>query len=126
MSGDWKSRIARRPLLASLAGVLGVAAVGGLAYETSSLFRRPYRPTPYDDLLTQLPDRDSAAKLGTAVLKHGFDAKSAADALRHKLGHASLAQVVERDIARGELVEIHGWLLPVTLTTLAALAAQAQ
>ncbi len=128
MSGGWKSQIARRPLLAGLLGALGLGIAGGLVYEAPFLMHRRYKRTPFDDLLSQLADRDSAEKLGAAVLAQepGFDAQNTARALRRKMGKASLAQIVARDIAQGQLFEVHGWVLPETLTMLSALAAKAQ
>ncbi len=128
MSAGWTSQIARRRLLAGLLGALGLGIAGGLAYKAPSLMGHRYKRTPFDDLLSQLADRDSAGKLGAAVLAQepGFDAQKAARALRAKLSKTPLAQIVARDVAQGRLVEVHGWVLPETLTTLSALAAMAQ
>jgi hypothetical protein len=128
VSGGQQSGLGRRPLLAGFLGAMGLGVAGGLVYETPKLFRRRYKPTPYDDLLAQLGDRDSAAKLGSAVLadEPHFDAASAVRALRLKIAGGSFTQAVTGDIVHGQLVEVRGWVLPVTLTTLAALAAKVQ
>jgi hypothetical protein len=125
MSGGRHSGLGRRPLLAGFLGALGLGVAGSLVYETPKLFRHRYKPTPYDGLLAQLDDRDSAVKLGAAVLAEEphFDAKNAARALRLKIGRGSFAQAVTGDIVHGQLVDVQGWVLPATLTSLAALAA---
>lgn len=125
---SWKSDIARRPLLAALLGAVGIGVAGGLIYEAPALFHRRYRRTQFDDLLSLLADRESAAKLGAAVLaaQPGFEPQSEAAALRRKIGEGTLAQAVADDIAHDRLVEIHGWLVPATLASLSALAAKAQ
>lgn len=125
---SWKSDIARRPVLAAVLGALGIGVAGGLIYEVPTLFHRRYPRTPFDDLLSLLADRESATKLGAAVLavRPGFDPQAEASALRRKIGDGSLAQAVADDIASNHLVEIHGWLIPATLASLSALAAKAR
>ena len=124
---SWKTDIARRPLLASLAGFFGVAVAGGLAYEGVHVFGRRYPRTKYDDLLDQLPDRESAIKLGRTAItqaKADFDAKAAAHSLRFGAGKGSVSRAVETDIAAGRLAEIQGWVLPLSLVMVAAIAAE--
>jgi len=130
---SWKTDIARRPLLASLAGVFGIVVAGGVAYEGVHIFGRRYPRTKYDDLLDQLPDRESAAKLGQAAnaqakaragLSEVFDAKAAALILREGPGKGSISAAVESDIAQGQLVNIQGWILPLNLVIAAVLAAE--
>lgn len=103
-----------------IAGGLAGAAVAALASWKLGLFRKHYAPTPYDDLLNQLVDREPAAKLG-AVLGGKGDAASLAARLRARphLGAASVA-----DIDAGRLVEADGWQLPETLALYAMLAAR--
>lgn len=126
MSGGWQSEIARRPLLAGLLGVLGIGAAGGLVYEVPRLMRPRYKRTKYDDLLSQLDDRDNAVKLGAAYLAQAaqFDPTAAAEALRHGEGKGSVARAVGADIAEGRLVQVHGWLLPESLVRIAGIAAK--
>jgi hypothetical protein len=125
MTASWKSEIARRPLIAGALGVLGIAVVGGAAYEVPLLFRRRYPPTPFDDLLDRLSDRESARRLGAAVLRMGpaFDAGVAAQKLRTEFAQKPLAEIVETDLSENRLVEVQGWVLPMALTQLCALAA---
>ena len=130
---SWKTGIARRPLLASLAGLFGVAVAGGLAYEGVHVFGRRYPHTKYDDLLDQLPDRESAIKLGHAAnaqakarvgLSEVFGAKAAAVVLREGPGKGSVSAAVQSDIAQGQLVVIQGWVLPLSLVIASVLAAE--
>jgi hypothetical protein len=128
VSEDKTFHVARRPLIAGLLGAIAVAAAGGVIYEWPRWMHHGYPRTPFDDLLAQLNDRESAAKLGSAVLseKPRFDAKNAGQALRMKIGSGSVAKAVEGDIAGGRLVEVQGWLVPETLAELAGIAAKYQ
>ncbi|MEO8895161.1 MAG: hypothetical protein ABI450_04710, partial [Rhizomicrobium sp.] len=56
----------RRGVLAGLAAVLAMA--GGAAWKFQ-LFAKHYPPTPYDDLLSQIVDRDPAIVFGQAARK---------------------------------------------------------
>lgn len=132
---SWKTDIARRPLLASLAGFFGVAVAGGLAYKGVHVFGRRYPRTKFDDLLDQLGDRESAAKLGQAVVAQAqghsmeparFPLGNAADEIRTGPGRGSLARAVAADIDHGRLVAIQGWVLPISLVKVAVIAAAVQ
>ena len=125
---SWKAGIARRPLLASLAGLCGVAVAGGLAYEGVHVFGRHYPRTKFDDLLDQLGDRESAARLGRAAIAETahFDAKTAAQTLRTGSARGSVVRALDDDIARGRLMAVQGWVLPASLVAVAAIAATVQ
>ena len=69
----------RRDFIAGVAAA-GVALAAGL-YRFTGLFVKHYPPTPYDDLLAQLTDREQAAKLG-AKAAIASDAQSQAARLR--------------------------------------------
>ena len=127
MTRDWKSEISRRPVLTGILGVAGVAVLGALAYEAPGLLRRRYKPSPFDDLLAQLPDRDNASRVGAAVAAERplFDADRTAKELRAKLAAISLSQAIEADLSQNRTVEVGGWILPETLANLSALAARA-
>lgn len=126
MTETLKAKIARRPFLAATLAVLGFAATGGAAYETG-LFGPHYPKTPYDDLLYALPDRANAVVLGKAVLAENpaFDAGKTAAALRKTMAKTGLSGASARDISRGRMIEVRGWLVPATLVELSALAAYA-
>jgi hypothetical protein len=132
MSGVVRTGVSRRPLLAGLVAVLGLGAAGAVVYEIPRLFGRRYPRTKYDDLLDQLGDRESAAKLGRASLAElnaindtapAFDPAQAAADLRKGPGKGSLVQTVDADLALGRLIEIHGWVLPLSLVMVSSIAA---
>jgi hypothetical protein len=121
-----KTPIGRRPLLASVLGIAGLAIIGGGIYEGVHTRPRRYPRTPYDDLLYKLFDRESAKQLGVQVLSQdeNFDLHGTAQTLREKLKKEDLADVLEADIRGGSLMELRGWVIPQTLADLCALAAK--
>jgi hypothetical protein len=133
---SWTTGIARRPVLASLAGLLGIAAAGGLVYEGAYVFGRRYPHTKFDDLLDQLPDRESAAKLGRAVIAQihshtdvpipAMAPRAIAADLRTGAGQGSIPRAMAAEIAQGRLVAIQGWVLPLSLVQVSVLAAEVQ
>jgi len=106
----------RAVLLGGLAAMLGA----GLASWKLRLFRKHYPPTPYDDLLNQIVDREPAAKLGATMAPAG-DAASLAARLRAR---PKLTAAASADIAAGRMIEADGWLLPESLALYAMLAAK--
>jgi hypothetical protein len=111
----------RRGVLVGL-GALVVAAGG--AVWTLKPFAKHYPPTPYDDLLGKLVDRDWAAKFGTSALAAmpDFTPANGAARLRPRLNRDSLAAVTLREAQEGRLMDINGWLVPESVVLLAALA----
>ena len=122
MSESWRSR---RSVLLATAGA-GVLAAAALGYEAVRLLGARHPPSPYDDLLSLLPDRDAAAQVGLAYLNEHprFEATAIAQVLRKEIGSRPLASVLQADIARARLVEVEHWLMPETLALLGALAAK--
>lgn len=116
-------RLSRRTTI--VAGLSVVAGGGFGVFELLAMRRRHYPSTPYDDLLSQLDDRDRAVKLGRASLAElrPNGAQMLSTELRAHLGHARLSEVVASDARKGALVEANGWVLPETLAKLCALAA---
>ena len=110
----------RRALLAGLAAAC--VAVGAGVYRLTDVFVKHHPPTPYDDLLPHLPDRDQAKRLG-ALVKDMPDANALAARLRRDMPGGLIA-AAKADIAAGRLTEINGWLLPQSVVLLAALAAK--
>lgn len=98
----------------------------GVAVTRRPLLRKHYPPTPYDDVLGQLIDRDAAARLGPAALSAlpGFAPAAAAARLRVLLGNHGLAAAAGADASAGRIVEARGWLLPQSVALLSALAAK--
>ncbi|HEV2561809.1 MAG TPA: hypothetical protein VGT78_06680 [Rhizomicrobium sp.] len=117
------SGISRRPFLASALALIGVAAVGGGAYEFG-LFRKHF--SKYGDLLNALDNPDNAEQVGSAVLATmpDFDAVKTAGDLRTRIGKKSLADVLIADAQANRVIEASGWVLPETLALLCALAAK--
>ena len=111
----------RRTLIGGV--VAAGAAVAAGIYRFTDLFVKHYPPTPYDDLLGQLTDREQAAKLG-AKAPLTSDAQSQAARLRASLQGRDLADAANADIAAGRMMEVDGWLLPQTLVWLSALVAK--
>jgi hypothetical protein len=111
----------RRTMLAGLAA--GIAAIAGGLYRFTDLWVRHYPPTPYDDLLAKLIDREQAASLGKQF-GGTFDVRTQATRLRMALRSKSLGEVSASDIAAGRMAEIDGWLVPETVAQLSALAAK--
>jgi hypothetical protein len=105
---------------------MGVAIAGAAGYEGWRYFAKRYPPTPYDDLLSQLSDREAAKQIGRAFLatNSGLTPANAAAALRKRIGTRAIATVVQDEIAAGDIVEAAHWLLPQTLVGLCALAAK--
>jgi hypothetical protein len=114
----------RRSILFAGTGA-GVLAVGAIAYESWRLLARHYPPTPYDDLLSLLPDREAARRLGGAFLSEhtNFTARYAANALRKHIAGRPLPDVLSSEIAERALTEAGHWLVPETWAGLCALAA---
>lgn len=127
MSDGWKGIIARRPLLTALGALVGVGAVGCIAYESSGLLGLPAHKSGFDDLISLLPDGDDAVTVGNAVLagNNAFRQRAAVHDLRQKIGKRPLNSVLDEDAVQGRVVETAGWVLPESLAILCALAAKA-
>jgi hypothetical protein len=127
MTAAPNTSIPRRTLLAGGLAVLGLGAAALLAFKVPALLGPHYAPTPFDDLLSQLPDRENATRLGQAVLarQKNFDARNTASLLRARLKNRPLGDVLSAELQQGRVVEVRGWILPETMTTLCALAAKA-
>jgi hypothetical protein len=126
MSESWKAAVTRRPFLAALGAVLGLGVIGGVAYEVPALVHRRFAPSAYDDLLTDLGERDAANRLGVAVLEEAevFETARIARQLRHRIANRPLQAVLASDLDEGRIVETEGWVLPETLALLCGLAAK--
>ena len=93
-------------------------------YRFTDLFVKHYPPTPYDDVLARVVDRKHAARSGPQGAPAPFDVPGEAAALRTRLAVSTLASAAEGDIATGRLVEVDGWVLPLIVAQLSALAAK--
>ena len=105
-----------------IAGVAGAAVAAGL-YRFTDLFVTHYAPTPYDDVLATLIDREQAARFGASV-PTALDAGGLAAKLRPMLKSGGLTAAVRADIAADRLIEVDGWVVPESVALLSALAAK--
>jgi len=110
----------RRRVLLAGAGLAALAAGAGI-YRFTDVIVKHYPPTPYDDLLGKLADRDTARIIGARL---SVEPDHAAARLREAVAGQSLARAAQADIAAGRLSEVAGWLLPESVALLAALAAR--
>ncbi len=112
----------RRDIVAGVVAA-GAALSAGL-YRFTDMFVKHYPPTPYDDVLGVLADREQAARIG-AFVSATPQPQALAARLRAVLKPAGLAGAVKADLAADRLVEVDGWLLPQSVALLSALAAKA-
>jgi hypothetical protein len=98
---------------------LGVAVLG-----YRYIFGHRYAPTPYDDLLRQITDREPAALLGKATAKNLPHPDAAALAAKLRQPGFALAERARGDAGAGRVVEAGGWILPESVALYSALAAQ--
>lgn len=110
----------RRTLIGGMAAASAALAAG--LYRFTDLIVKHYPPTPYDDVLAALVDREEAAKFGAQVRKTPAPAALAAR-LRTTL-KPGLAGASAADIAAGRLIEVNGWVVPESVALLSALAAK--
>lgn len=110
----------RRRAFAAGIVAAGAAVTAGL-YRFTDLFVKHYPPTPYDDVLSRLSDRDPAIRFGAAV-RGAPDAPALAARLRAL--PADVTTGAQADIAANRLAEVDGWLVPESVMLLAALAAR--
>ncbi|HKQ10410.1 MAG TPA: hypothetical protein VJS85_04410 [Rhizomicrobium sp.] len=111
----------RRSLIAGVAAAGAVAAAG--LYRFTDLFVKHYAPTPYDDVLAALIDREQAARFGASV-SGTMDTKALAAKLRPMLKSGGLTAAAKADIAADRLIEVDGWIVPQSVALLSALAAK--
>lgn len=118
-------KINRRDAIVAGAGTVALVAAG---LGGRLLLRKRHAPSPYDDLLGLLNDRDAGAQIGETVLaeEEEFDPTAAADHLRARIGKRPLSAVLVEDVDTGHVLEASGWVLPETLGLLCALAAKAE
>lgn len=118
------NRVSRRTMVLG-GGVAATLFAAAFGLTFPRLFGRRYAPTPYDDLLAKLVDRDKAAQLGAVArsAEPDFSAKGAARELRQRLERRTLAEVIDADITERRVAEIGGWVVPQSLAQLCLLAA---
>ena len=112
----------RRSLLGGLAAAV-LAAAGGAAWKLH-LFGRHYPPTPYDDLLNQIVDREPAARVGAVVARARPDLTLQRLAALLRRSGEKLSVAALRDAEQNRLIEADGWVLPESVGLYAVLAAK--
>ena len=112
----------RRGMITGVAAA-GAAVAAGL-YRFTDLFVKHYPPTPYDDVLSALTDREQAARFGVFV-PGTLDAKALAKKLRPILKSGGLGAAAKTDITANQVIEVDGWVVPQSVALLSALAAKA-
>lgn len=116
-----RSRMSRRVALGIVAAAAGVTVVvrewrlmGG---------SRHSRPSPYDDLIAKLGNREAGARFGSAVLERPQDRPSLAAQLRQRLQRETLSDLSRQELSEGRVAEVGGWIVPRSLALLCGLAA---
>lgn len=102
----------------------GALMAAGMTLGLHVLLRKRYPPTPYDDVLGQLGDREWAEKFGAQAMTADFRADAAAARLRTLLGQGKLESAAVRDAQEGRLVEAAKWLVPESVALMAGLSAK--
>jgi hypothetical protein len=112
--------LTRRIAIGALAAAAAVLAVR----ELRLLPRHAYRKSPYDDVFSQLDDRDAAARFGRPLLaSDAFEPAGVAASIRQELKGTNLKALATEDASRGRVLELAGWIVPRSLALLCALAA---
>ena len=105
--------------------VAAVAAVAVSVREWPLRRHHPYRRTPYDDLLSNLGDRESSATFGRGAIKNAPGSSAAiATLLRQRLKTSSLRALAARELSEGHVFVAGGWVVPESLALMCALAAR--
>ena len=109
----------RRALLTGMTALAALAA--GTAWKFR-LFAKHYPPTPYDDLLSQITDREPAIAFGDTARKSLPGAAQLAAELRRD--GRTLSAKAQAEPAEAQITEVAGWIVPRSVALYAALAAQ--
>ena len=105
-----------------LTGMIAIAALAAGAAWKFRLFAKHYPPTPYDDLLSQITDREPAIMFGSAARKSLPSAARLAAELRRD--GRILSARAEIEPKENRVTEVAGWIVPQSVALYAALAAQ--
>ncbi len=117
-------QLTRRRLVTGSGALIGLGAAAALTFGFG-LWHGPWASSPYDDLLNQLPVEAGAVTLGRAVRQAlpALDDSAAAARLRRRLTGSSLRKLARKDALHRQVVEVSGWILPLSVAELCALAA---
>lgn len=117
-------QLTRRRLISGGGALIGLGSAAALTFGFG-LWHGPWASSPYDDLLNQLPLEAGAVTLGRAVRQAlpALNDRKVAAQLRHRLMGASLRKLARADAQHRQVVEVSGWILPLSVAELCALAA---
>lgn len=116
-------KLSRRSLTIGGIAAGGAAIIAGAVYEAPRLFGHRLHGE-YAQLVGKLNDPEKAAIVGRVMQDRGNPSKEELSELKAALTNTSLADIATADAKDGRLSEADGWVLPTTLATLCALAAQ--
>jgi hypothetical protein len=105
-------------------GAAAVALVGAGTIGVRRIFGPWYAPTPYDDLLHQIVDREPAALFGAEAAKAMPRLDVAALAAKLRQPGFRLKDRARGDAEAGRVAEAAGWLVPESVALYSVLAAQ--
>jgi hypothetical protein len=105
-------------------GAAALAIVGAGTIGVRRVFGPWYEPTPYDDLLHQIVDREQASLLGKTAAASMPRLDVAALAAKLRQPGFRLKDRARGDAAESRVVEAAGWLVPESVALYSALAAQ--
>ncbi len=116
--------LTRRRLITGSGAVIGLGSAAALTFGFG-LWHGPWASSPYGDLLNQLPLEAGAVTLGRAVRQAlpALNDSLAAASLRRRLIGTSLRKLARTDAEHRQVVEVSGWILPLSVAELCALAA---
>jgi hypothetical protein len=111
-----------------LVGAVAALAAGTVALrELPLLLRHHYRHrrTAYDDLFSNLGDRESSVAFGRVANRNAPGSSgSIAAFLRQRLRTGSLRSVATNELSHGQVFVAGGWVVPESLALICALAAR--
>ena len=106
----------------AILGGMAAALLAGGAVWKFRLFGKHYPPTPYDDLLSQIEDREPAVIFGGRARKSLPGAAQIAAQLRRD--GRMLRDRAKAEPDENQVTEVAGWVVPQSVALYAALAAQ--
>jgi hypothetical protein len=116
-------KISRRAVTTGALAGAAAAVIAGAVYEVPRLLRHRARGE-YAELVNHLDDPDRAAIVGKAMPEHAVLTKEELSELKTALARTSVSDLAIADARDDRLKEADGWVLPATVATLCALAAQ--
>jgi len=123
-------KLSRRTLTIGAIAAGGAAVIAGAIYEVPKLFKHRLHGE-YAELVGKLNDPEKAALLGRHIQANAFSdvgpslEELAAKDLKKKMARNTLPELIKKDASDiASVVEVDGWVIPVTVAELCILAAQ--